>query len=73
MVIEGIFALNMKSDLKVFIDSSKKKRRERRIRRDMAERGRTRESVIEQLKTVEKMYIRYVLPTRKKADIVIRN
>ena len=46
----------------------------RRIRRDMTERGRTLEHVLQQhLTTVHPMHERYVEPTRAYADVVVAN
>ncbi len=75
IVLEGIFALlpSIKSDLKVFVTCPGRLRRDRRLRRDMAERGRTKLSITNQLKVVEKMYKKHVLPTKKLADIVVVN
>jgi len=78
IVIDGLFALNkiVKNilDLKIFIESSSSQRLERRIARDINERGRSRESVLKQWnETVEPMYSKFVLKTKKYADIVILN
>ena len=78
MIIEGIFALNQTIsdilDIKVFMEAATKLRLQRRIERDVKERGRTEESVIEQFNsTVEPMYLKHVLPTKKFADFVIEN
>ncbi|MEW6063086.1 MAG: uridine kinase [Nanoarchaeota archaeon] len=78
IIVDGLFALSdaIKDvlDIKVFIDSQSEKRLERRIKRDMKERGRSYESIIKQWEeTVEPMYKRCVLPTRNYADIIILN
>lgn len=75
IILEGLFALHrsLRSDLKIFVLSSAKNRTERRLKRDMTERGRTKESILTQLKVVNKMYIKHVLPTKKYADIIVRN
>ena len=78
IVVEGIFALsnifNAIFDVKVFVDAPRKTRLARRIERDERERGRTSNSVIEMFNsTVEPMHIKYVLPAKEHADIVIRN
>ena len=63
IIIEGIMALVNKElrdigDLKVFISASRERRLVRRIDRDMKERGRTYESIIEQyFSTVLPMYV----------------
>lgn len=78
IILDGLYALHKKIadliDLKIFVDSSEKSRLERRIKRDVKFRGRTKESVIKQWnESVEKMFKLYILPTKKYADIVIKN
>lgn len=58
--------------MKLFIDAESDERFIRRLQRDVFERGRTIESVINQyLTTVKPMHDAYVEPTKKYADIVI--
>ena len=77
IMIDGILAFYDKEmrdlmDLKIFVETDADERILRRARRDMAERGRTIESIIEQyLATVKPMHNQYVEPTKKYADIVI--
>lgn len=77
LIIEGIFALYYEelralADLKLFIDAESDERFIRRLQRDIFERGRTIESVIDQyLTTVKPMHDAYVEPTKKYADIII--
>ncbi len=77
IIIEGLFALYWDDivDLlgtKVFVDLGEDICLDRRIERDIRERGRTRESVLEQYQTtVLPMARQYVHPTRAKADIVV--
>lgn len=78
IILDGIFALHSKFadilDIKVFVDSSEKKRLERRLNRDMEDRGYTKEHTLKRWKeTVEPMYIKHILPTKQKADIIIKN
>src|SRR3989344_5273976 len=78
LIIEGLFVLHKsvrgKIDIKVFVDSPMKVRLARRIKRDVKERGHTRESVIKQFtEQVEPAFHRFVLPTKKYADFVVRN
>jgi uridine kinase len=79
VIVEGLFTLwwpSLRSllDLKVFVDSPPDLRLIRRIRRDMTERGRTLEHVLQQhLATVHPMHERYVEPTRAYADVVVGN
>ena len=60
------------SDLKVYVDAPGNKCLDRRIERDMAERGRTYASIIEQYRTyTQPMADEYVIPSRTFADIVV--
>jgi uridine kinase len=61
-------------DLKVFLDADSDLRLIRRLCRDVGERGRTMDSVIDQyLNSVRPMYRDSVEPTRQWADIVLVN
>ncbi len=77
IIIEGIliFAdqrLLDEMDVKVFVDTPDDIRFIRRLRRDVAERGRTVESVIEQyLTTVRPMHRQFVEPSKREADVII--
>lgn len=77
LILEGILALHdarVRStlDLAVFVDTQGGKCFDRRLRRDIAERGRTRESVLEQYETtVWPMAVEFVLPSRKHADLTV--
>ena len=77
ILIEGILVLGDKkirdiTDTKVFIDADSDVRLQRRILRDTKERGRSRDSVLEQfIKQVKPMHEKYVEPTKKYADIII--
>jgi uridine kinase len=77
IIIEGIliFAdprLLKEMDIKVFVDTPDDIRFIRRLRRDVAERGRTVESVIEQyLASVRPMHMQFVEPLKRKADVII--
>src|SRR5947207_4767124 len=77
IVIEGIliFAeqrLLDEMDIKVYVDTPDDIRFIRRLRRDIAERGRTVESVIEQyLATVRPMHMQFVEPSKRHADVII--
>ena len=77
IILEGILALHHRGirevlDLKVFVVTDVEECLRRRMERDIVERGRTRESVIEQYeKTVWPMAVQYVLPSREFADIVV--
>ena len=77
IIIEGIMTLVDKElrdlmDLKVFVDTDADERILRRILRDVRERGRTLESVVEQyLTTVKPMHEQYVEPSKRRADIIM--
>lgn len=59
-------------DLKIFIDEDADIRLARRIRRDMEERGRTLDSILEQYqKTVKPMHEQFILPSKRYADIIL--
>lgn len=76
-IIDGIFSLYKENitipyDLSIFIEAFDSKMLERRIDRDVRERGRTKSSVIKQyFETVRPMYFKYIHPTRENADINI--
>ena len=76
VVIEGILLLAFpeiveRLDLQVYRDCPENVRFARRLRRDMAERGRTELSVYQQFEaTVKPMHDQYVEPCRAAADIV---
>ena len=77
IILEGILVLfderlrNL-MDIKVFVDTDDDIRIIRRIQRDMKERGRTLQSVIDQyLDTVKPMYHQFIEPTKRYADIIV--
>ena len=77
IILEGILILDDERlrdlmDIKVYVDTDDDIRIIRRIKRDMAERGRTLDSVINQyLATVKPMYHQFVEPTKRYADIIV--
>ncbi len=77
ITVEGILSLFPPSlrelyDLKIFVDTPIETCLERRISRDVVERGRTRTSVLAQWQaTVQPMFQEYCAPTRAFADLVI--
>jgi uridine kinase len=79
VIVDGLFtlwweALRSLLAVKVFVDAPPDVRLARRIRRDVAERGRTAEQVLQQyLGTVRPMHERYVEPTRAHADVIVTN
>ncbi|MCT4632697.1 MAG: uridine kinase [Firmicutes bacterium] len=77
IIIEGILILNDPEvrdlmDIKIFVDTDADVRIIRRITRDINERGRTLESVINQyLSTVKPAHEQFIEPSKKYADIII--
>ncbi len=77
IVVEGLFALHWSRlrhlySLSVFVQADDRLCLERRLARDVAERGRTRESVLSQYEEqVRTMSHRYVLPSQQYADLVL--
>ena len=77
LIVEGILvftdaALRDLMDLKVFVDTDSDTRFIRRLQRDVAERGRTMESVIDQYQsTVKPMHLEFVEPSKRYADVII--
>lgn len=76
-IVEGILVLEDKRlrdlmDIKIFVDTDDDVRIIRRIKRDLVERGRTLDSVIDQyLSVVKPMYDQFIEPSKRYADIVI--
>lgn len=77
ILVEGILifteaALRNMFDIKIFVDTDADLRFIRRLQRDINERGRTTESVIEQyLSTVRTMHLEFVEPSKRYADVII--
>ena len=77
IIVEGILiytdaALRRLMDVKVFVDTDDDTRFIRRLQRDISERGRTVQSVIDQyLSTVKPMHLEFVEPSKRYADIII--
>jgi uridine kinase len=77
VVVEGILVLyepelRDRLDLRVFVDADSDVRFIRRLRRDIAERQRTTESVIEQyLATVRPSHLQFVEPSKRYADVIV--
>lgn len=76
IVLEGILVLwesrlRDRFDLKVYVDTDADLRLIRRLRRDVAERGRTTESIIEQyLATVRPSHDQFIEPSKRHADVI---
>ncbi|MDH6364871.1 uridine kinase [Enterococcus sp. PF1-24] len=77
IILEGILILEDQRlrdlmDIKLYVDTDDDIRIIRRIKRDMEERGRTLDSVIEQyLSVVKPMYHQFIEPTKRYADIIV--
>ena len=77
ILVEGILiladpALCAAMDIKIFVDTDADVRILRRIVRDVRDRGRSLESVVNQyLTTVKPMHEMYVEPSRRQADIIV--
>ncbi|CEH30273.1 uridine kinase [Aneurinibacillus migulanus] len=77
IILEGILILEderLRSmmDIKVFVDTDADVRIIRRMLRDIAERGRTMESVVQQyLQVVRPMHMQFIEPTKRYADIIV--
>jgi uridine kinase len=77
ILVEGILIFADKRlrdlmDVKIFVDSDADIRFIRRLQRDIGERGRSAESVINQyLRTVRPMHLEFVEPSKRYADVII--
>jgi uridine kinase len=77
IIVEGILiytdaALRGLLDIKVFVDTDDDTRFIRRLQRDISERGRSVQSVIDQyLSTVKPMHLEFVEPSKRYADIIV--
>ena len=77
VVIDGILLfvdprVRDRCDVKIFVDADADVRLIRRIRRDMAKRGRPLEEILEQyLTTVQPMHLQFVEPSKRYADIIV--
>lgn len=77
VIVDGLMILWDKTlrslmDIKIYVDTDADMRFIRRLERDMAERGRSAESVIEQyVTTVRPMHLEFVEPSKRYADVII--
>jgi uridine kinase len=77
VLLEGILILAVAAvreliDVKLFVDTDSDIRLIRRLKRDLAERGRTAESVMNQwCETVRPMHLEFVEPSKRYADLII--
>ena len=77
IIIEGILVFTCKKlrdqlDIKIFVDADDDDRLMRVMARDILERGKTVETVIDRYtKTVKPMYLQFIEPSKRYADIII--
>jgi len=77
IIVEGILIFESKAlrdlmDIKIFVDTDADLRFIRRLGRDIRERGRTVDSVVEQyLATVRPMHMEFIEPSKRHADVII--
>ncbi|MEC1179850.1 uridine kinase [Metasolibacillus meyeri] len=77
IIVEGMLVLEDERlrdlmDIKLFVDTDADLRIIRRMQRDIKERGRTTESIIEQyLTTVRPMHNMFIEPTKRYADVIV--
>lgn len=77
VVVDGILLLadprvRALCDVKVFVDTDADVRLIRRLRRDLVERGRPLEEIIDQyLTTVQPMHLEFVEPSKRYADVIV--
>jgi uridine kinase len=79
LILEGILIMchaEIRSifDLKIFINANSKTRMERRIKRDIAERGRSRDEVLKRyIETLKPMHEKFIEPSKIYANYIIEN
>jgi len=77
IIVEGTLVLNQEIllslyNLKLYIDLDQNTCLDRRIERDITERGRSKKNVLEQYKqTVKPMFEEFIYPSKNKADLII--
>ncbi len=77
ILVEGILIFAERSlrdlmDIRIFVDTDADIRFIRRLRRDISERGRTLESVVQQyLETVRPMHLEFVEPSKRYANVIV--
>jgi uridine kinase len=77
IIVEGILIYTWRPlvdliDIKVFVDADADDRLARVIHRDITERGRTAEMVLERYeKTVKPMHLQFIEPSKRYADIIV--
>ncbi len=77
VLVEGILVLEderlrQRMNIKVYVDTDADERFIRRLRRDLIERGRSIDSVIDQyLGSVRPMHLQFIEPTKRYADVIV--
>ena len=79
MIVEGILVLNNAElrdmlDIKIFVETDSDERLMRRLKRDISERGRDINEVLNRYQnTLKPMHLQFIEPTKTYADIIIPN
>lgn len=79
MIVEGILILTNPDlrnmfDIKIFVHADSDERLIRRLKRDIAERGRSIEEILERYQsTLKPMHQQFIEPMKEYADIIIPN
>lgn len=79
IIVEGILIFTNKNlrkllDIKIFVHADSDERLIRRLKRDMKERGRDLEEVLERYQnTLKPMHLQFIEPTKNYADMIIPN
>jgi len=79
LILEGILIMNYPKlrsllDLKVFIETNSDMRMERRVKRDITERGRTPKEVMDRyLNNLKPMHDQFIEPMKMHADLIVEN
>ena len=79
ILVDGILIFTKRKlrdlmNIKIFVDTDADVRFIRRLQRDMRERGRSLDSVVEQyMDTVRPMHLKFVEPSKRFADVIIPN
>lgn len=79
ILVDGILIFTRRKlrelmDIKVYVDTDPDVRFIRRMQRDIQERGRSLDSVVEQyMETVRPMHLKFVEPSKRYADVIIPN
>ena len=77
LIVEGIMVLEdaklrERMDIKVYVDTDADERFIRRMQRDLIERGRSIDSIVDQyLSSVRPMHLQFVEPTKRYADVIV--